>query len=773
MTDNGRHAPFDAFVSTYRGIANNNGVRWDIPFAIDGSVSKSDRWDIGEITGEPKPPAFYLSDLGRDRPTMAVQNADRRSLGLAPIDEGAISEAWQDLLKAMTVRALFEARNGARHTSNGILRPVRALATACHGKEPWEITAEDVGAALEVLGKVDKNAKLRSLVEAVIVVMDENALSAFTPLIGKRTGSTPNQKKRMPAIRTKLEERRRSDRLPGAAEFWEMLRILLEERPTSFYDMVRFGAVELGILMGLRVEETATIPLKPVEIKEYFDVRGQSPTTRGGIGHTMFLRHFSEKQGLRSAKSVVYAETSTSVLRMFEDEVAGIVDRIEKATQPMRQRLKAQIETGRIFPEYAPDQVVPLSDMFTRLSGNPFTYEGARNEYFADMYRQAMDLSVLSEIHDYQKELEQDGAGFSRHFRTYMSRPENKWLPRRDLRTLEPKPASQASRPRYDDLGFIISELEDAIRANVPTKLSDTEGFPLEGGRELAVHQCLFLAPKRANGEGRGDIICDVTQFAFIGRLTSSDIDGALGSSKVRKEASFFGKYGKPEAAGYSMNSHATRHMHNNELFAAGVADTIITNRFGRKSVAQSHEYDSRTLAQELDDMELPPGTADLLIGPARDVFKLIASNRGSGKIVDEFRRIQKEEGDEAAIVFLATEADGMQITPYGLCLNSFVVEPCPRHLECFGGCSHLMRTGLEGETAQLEKLANRYRTVLKSIDRHPGSEKAKAKAKAQATARLAAIEQAIATKAGEFVFPNGEDLSRPFKEVRMSGLIE
>ena len=91
MTDNGRHAPFDAFVSTYRGIANNNGVRWDIPFAIDGSVSKSDRWDIGEITGEPKPPAFYLSDLGRDRPTMAVQNADRRSLGLAPIDEGAIS----------------------------------------------------------------------------------------------------------------------------------------------------------------------------------------------------------------------------------------------------------------------------------------------------------------------------------------------------------------------------------------------------------------------------------------------------------------------------------------------------------------------------------------------------------------------------------------------------------------------------------------------------------------------------------------------------------
>ncbi|CAH1702629.1 hypothetical protein BOSEA1005_30501 [Hyphomicrobiales bacterium] len=59
-------------------------------------------------------------------------------------------------------------------------------------------------------------------------------------------------------------------------------------------------------------------------------------------------------------------------------------------------------------------------------------------------------------------------------------------------------------------------------------------------------------------------------------------------------------------------------------------------------------------------------------------------------------------------------------------------------------------------------------------LDRQaPGSDAAKSKAKAQATARLAAIEQAIATKAGDFVFPNGEDLSRPFKEVRMSGLIE
>ncbi|CAH1648009.1 conserved hypothetical protein [Hyphomicrobiales bacterium] len=771
MSGGDRPAQFDQFISTYQRVANANGLRWDIPVGPDGAVSKDVRWDIGEITGTPKPPAFYLSDFGRDPSTLAILNAERASLGASLINDGAISPEWRELLKALTVRALFEKRNSAKHIRHGILRPIRALATCCYEKEPWELNSEDVGTALSILGKADKNAKLQSLVEALLIILDDNGLSAFCPLLGQRSKRL-NARKRMPEIRTKLEERRRADRLPRAREFWEMLRILLEERPTSFYDMVRFGAVELGILMGLRVEEIATIPVKPVSVKKYVDVRGQSAAVRGGIGQTMFIRHFSEKQGLRSARSVIYAETSTSILRMFEDEVQTVLDRVEQATAPLRQRLKEQITTGRIFPEYALDEMVPLTEIYPRISGNPFVFYGPKNNHLAKKYRRTLDPKVLLEIRSYQARLQSQGAPYSGAFTLYMARSGNSWIPRRDIATSELRPASNASRPRYGSLGVLISEFEQAIKINLPTKLSDTEGFPLEGQRELAVHECLFLAPKRALNEARGDTVCDVTRYAFVGRLTSQDITEALGKESVAGQ-SFFAKYGKPEAASYTLNSHAMRHMHNNELFVAGVADTIITHRFGRKSVAQSHEYDSRTLAQELTDMELPPGTADLLIGPARDAFKLIASNRSSGRVVDEFRRIQKEEGDEAAVVYLAAEADGMQITPYGLCLNSFVVEPCPRHLECFGGCSHLMRTGLPGETTQLQKLAGRYQAVLASIDKHPGSDAAKSKAKAQATARLAAIEQAIATKAGDFVFPNGEDLSRPFKEVRMSGLIE
>src|SRR3546814_14528663 len=117
-----------------------------------------------------------------------------------------------------------------------------------------------------------------------------------------------------------------------------MLRILLEEQPRSTYDAVRFAAVEIAILMGFRAEEIATIPAGPIVLKPYFDIRGRSPSENGGVNHTMFLRHFSEKQRLRSSDSIIYAETSTSILRLFEDEVSDLVARVTEITAPLRKR---------------------------------------------------------------------------------------------------------------------------------------------------------------------------------------------------------------------------------------------------------------------------------------------------------------------------------------------------------------------------------------------------------------------------------------------------
>jgi hypothetical protein len=42
-------------------------------------------------------------------------------------------------------------------------------------------------------------------------------------------------------------------------------------------------------------------------------------------------------------------------------------------------------------------------------------------------------------------------------------------------------------------------------------------------------------------------------------------------------------------------------------LFKSGIADSIITKRYNRRSVAVSYEYDHRSLSEELELIDIPP----------------------------------------------------------------------------------------------------------------------------------------------------------------------
>ncbi len=117
-----------------------------------------------------------------------------------------------------------------------------------------------------------------------------------------------------------------------------------------------------------------------------------------------------------------------------------------------------------------------------------------------------------------------------------------------------------------------------------------------------------------------------------------------------------------------------------------------------------------------------------------------------------------------AAFVFLATEADGFHTTPYGHCINSFTVEPCPKALECFNGCRHLTASGLPEHTRNLKDLQERYITLLDSIDGHPAPDGAKQNMRAHAEQRLEAIERILDADPGDAVFPEGVDHLDPIK---------
>jgi hypothetical protein len=205
------------------------------------------------------------------------------------------------------------------------------------------------------------------------------------------------------------------------------------------------------------------------------------------------------------------------------------------------------------------------------------------------------------------------------------------------------------------------------------------------------------------------------------------------------------------------------RHLHNNELFSAGVSDTVITHRFGRKMVAQSHVYDNWTLAQHLTDIEVPTSALDLLEGPALDAFRLIETGQAEGELVSSFKALQSGEGDEAALAFLAESVAQAQLTPYGVCTASFISEACPKHLTCLNGCSHLVRTSDAKTVANNRKLLARYEALLDqcpSVETETAAQKTWREKLAHDVERLRRL---VATEPGQFVFPGGDDHSSPY----------
>jgi hypothetical protein len=70
----------------------------------------------------------------------------------------------------------------------------------------------------------------------------------------------------------------------------------------------------------------------------------------------------------------------------------------------------------------------------------------------------------------------------------------------------------------------------------------------------------------------------------------------ALGVNLIHRSSSLFARYGVMECSEFVVRPQSLRNLLNTEFFRLSVPDTIITQQFGRQTVAQSYEYDHRTL---------------------------------------------------------------------------------------------------------------------------------------------------------------------------------
>lgn len=750
----GRNANFDQFVESMKDLAVKHAITWRIQLDPKGVAREGEEWNLREITKDGRPKKYVLKSF--DLYSAGLDDMAARNPGVPRRTDGPVSVEWQDFMKALTIEYLI-VRKKSLSFIQGLSTAVRYLA-AVSNKEPWQVTAEDVKLTCELTdARQPSRGSSIILMGMMNTVVDRLHLADACPVMGlvnRRKAENKNQRSKFSFAKDKLAkalaERKAEEKLPEQRAFWEILRIVFTETPKTLNDALRFAMVKVLLFCGFRVGGVALIPLDWRRTRSYFDSKGQLAGDSGGISETLMLRHFPAKQGTQA----LY-EDWHFVVELFREDLERTLVEVEQLTAPLRATLKSQYESGRLFPMYRPDQLVDAVEMYVRLTGNPIWADKPPKSVYecVERYRKTLDAAELAPLQELQRSEIRLSPAVSRYFSQ-----ENR---ANGLILRDASGAPDESRGVQGKF-LLISEVEDYVRNAVKTKLPDLADFTLDNGSKIAPWEMLFLLPKRAVGAGRGDTILDPSMTFSVGVADEALLMVSLGDSS-RTEQSLFAIYGQSgDDRMLKLRTHSFRHLQNTELFRLGIADTIITKRYNRRSVAESYEYDHRSLAEEMDQLELPDAWTEFLgDSKAVDVAKLIHAGRANGPLVREFRRILAEEGDEAALQFLVLEADGFHATPYGYCLNSFTVDPCPKHLECFTGCRHLSATNLPKNRSNLITLHGKLKAALKAAQARPSSSVGRDNQIAHAAERIQGVEKLLAAKDGEQVFPDGPDLSK------------
>lgn len=759
---------YQSFINLGKSLADEKGLIWNFPVSEEGDAVDGIGWNLSASVGDVPSPVHYLRDLGRDPKTIAAINADTVTSGILPLPRQALSPAWRDLVKAAVAEQLFYKRNSVGHVAINIARPLRVLAT-CVSKEPWELVIDDLQYAIRIASKIQASGKLSDLLVGVIkVVLDAHHIcdvgQMYSMLKVERLAVRSVKSRHTMSeneLRTKLEERKRAERLPSQRAFWELVRIVMTERPKSFMDELRFAAVRIMIFTGMRVSEAAIIPLDWKRERTYLDARGRPASEAGGFSTALMLRHFAEKQHEAESDSRILRENMQPVPEIFRQQLAVSLDRIAQMTAPLRDTLKLQCMTGRLLPWYKESDLVPFTELYTHLSGNPFWLDIERGPFLSE-YRENFDPNVFKKLGQVQADLYRGSRGkLDISIYMYGNRLQKKMKAgdtRLTFRASDGHPLAPERRMSWGDTYLHIGELEAYVRSTTPTKISDTQPFQADSG-SINPWELLFLHPKRSLAEERNNGLCDITRYMSVSRPDPTLIGIALGDQD--SNPSLFSQYGADEEdRKLTLESHKLRHLQNTELFRLGVADTIISKRFNRRSVTQSYEYDHRSLAEELDQISIPEEFELALGEKATTVAKMIRAGKANGPIVSAFLNIQAKQGDVAAYEYLRVEADGFHATPYGHCLNSFTVDPCPKHLECFANCRHLSATDLPENRVNLVRLEGKLKAAIETIKSRPSSSIGWKNQLQHAEQRLAGVQRLLSTKSGELAFPNGVDLS-------------
>ena len=198
------------------------------------------------------------------------------------------------------------------------------------------------------------------------------------------------------------------------------------------------------------------------------------------------------------------------------------------------------------------------------------------------------------------------------------------------------------------------------------------------------------------------------------GRISVQEINSALGASTNQ---SIFERRNFTEVNGSKiiMTSHQPRHWRNTLYELAGMSNVQQALALGRQNLDQNTTYQHTTIKERTQSH-----TDFIAFNSIADkrafLHEGIRSNKILGSITDTYNLLIKEKGIDTAEIFLKTHAHAIHLTPFGGCTHDFSQAPCPKHLQCWNGCSHLHRTNTPGETERIKEQLNLSTKALEKM---------------------------------------------------------
>lgn len=774
------------FLNDAKQLAEKLSIPWHWKSDEFGKLSDRTSWNLFLIAKGITNKSSPLNIVGLGEKYCLKYTPFFKSMGRTGPSPAAKSPAWVDFIRAYALTELM-IRHRAPTTILAQTRALRVL-SACSSGEPWEVTQYDLGFAVKLF-QSHQDTVLLNVLWGISGRIDVLHLSNFSPLQGGEKAPKVPIRDNTTEILKRLEDIPKPKQLPEKEAFWELAKIVFTKKPETYVDLLRFSWVKLFIACGIRLGEMELLPCTWRISKPFFDYDGTSAGERGGYSEAVSLRIFREKSLDKRAlhERHLLKEGDQDIPPIFLPMVEDTLCHLAEITAPIRQTMRLQSTTGRALPWYKDYDLIPLHDVFTHFTGNPFFYDMPdeevnylKNKAIASAY----SLEVIGEIKEVQRKLAEAGAPATSHRveRFFYRVLPIKHIPHRDHTGTRPAYMKGGREHRRSELFVLASDVEKWVKK---TKLLLTDDqWLIAGGGSINNRDLMFLSIPYLNKQHpesayppdftRAAIYSPIRAELVATQFGGSASHGAA-NSEVKTTKNIFERYGendKTRSASLDMlkiNSHAFRHLQNDVLLRHNVSDLVVTLRF-RKSLRQtSQSYFHPRLREKLAETSLPD-LAQRILGdsPAADVLKMINQKIVKGEVRDSFEKIQREHGDEAAYEWLLQAADGLHITPYGFCANGFTIDPCPNHLQCFNDCRHLAATGSPEQKDNLIKLESRIQKSLDAVKekkKNVGAESEPIMGYANlieyGEKQISSIRKVIATQPGSLVFPEGLDLSQ------------